>query len=302
MVRKSVDVAEHRRVGLLRDRVPQPQDGHAVADSAISPPTARITATSSSVYSNGVPLQVAPVQLADHLAFGAEWRLRPLHSGHLAARKADAEPRSALRTLQCGGGRADGARRPVRGESATSTGFPTCRISSTGCRAFGAAYDLTGNGKTALKFSVGRYMEQDASAFPERYNPMTLVPSSVSWIDLNTQLQDCKLPAVDKTGCNDIAEGELGCTYPDGRMRDEFRAAAGDLWRPPQPEPRSRPGAALSARLQRRHLARASARARHLRQLLPPAVLRHHVHDGSRQAVQRLYPVRDSTIRAATAR
>jgi hypothetical protein len=78
---------------------------------------------------------------------------------------------------------------------------------------FGAAYDLTGDGKTALKFSVGRYMEQDASAFPERYNPMTLVPSSVSWIDQNTQLQDCKVPGVDKTGCNDIAEGELGCTF-----------------------------------------------------------------------------------------
>ena len=77
----------------------------------------------------------------------------------------------------------------------------------------GAAYDLTGNGKTALKFSVGRYMEQDASAFPERYNPMTLVPASVSWIDQNTQLQDCKVPGVDKTGCNDIAEGELGCTF-----------------------------------------------------------------------------------------
>ena len=77
----------------------------------------------------------------------------------------------------------------------------------------GAAYDLTGNGRTALKFSVGRYMEQDASAFPERYNPMTLVPSSVSWIDQNYLLQDCKVPGVDKTGCNDIAEGELGCTY-----------------------------------------------------------------------------------------
>jgi hypothetical protein len=76
----------------------------------------------------------------------------------------------------------------------------------------GAAYDLTGNGKTALKFSVGRYMEQDASAFPERYNPMTLVPSSISWTDLNNQAQNC-LTAVDKTGCNDIADGALGCTY-----------------------------------------------------------------------------------------
>jgi len=62
----------------------------------------------------------------------------------------------------------------------------------------GAAYDVFGNGKTALKFSVGRYMEQDASAFPERYNPMTLVPSTVNWTDLNG---------------NDIAEGALGCVY-----------------------------------------------------------------------------------------
>jgi hypothetical protein len=62
----------------------------------------------------------------------------------------------------------------------------------------GAAYDLTGDGKTGLKASVGRYMEQDASAFPERYNPMTLSPSSVSWTDLNR---------------DDIADGALGCVY-----------------------------------------------------------------------------------------
>src|SRR5262245_4123364 len=77
---------------------------------------------------------------------------------------------------------------------------------------FGAAYDLTGNGKTGLKFSVGRYMEQDASAFPERYNPMTLVPATIAWTDLNSQGQNCAT-ATDKAGCNDIADGVMGCTY-----------------------------------------------------------------------------------------
>jgi hypothetical protein len=62
----------------------------------------------------------------------------------------------------------------------------------------GAAFDLFGDGKTGIKFSVGRYMEQDASAFPERYNPMTLAPASVAWTDLNR---------------DDIADGALGCVY-----------------------------------------------------------------------------------------
>jgi hypothetical protein len=55
-------------------------------------------------------------------------------------------------------------------------------------------------------------MEQDASAFPV-LQPDDAGAVLVSWIDQNTQLQDCKVPGVDKPGCNDIAEGELGCTF-----------------------------------------------------------------------------------------
>jgi carboxypeptidase family protein len=62
----------------------------------------------------------------------------------------------------------------------------------------GGAYDLFGDGKTGLKFSVGRYMQQDASSFPQTYNPMAQTSAALSWTDLNK---------------DDIAQGELGCVY-----------------------------------------------------------------------------------------
>ncbi len=62
----------------------------------------------------------------------------------------------------------------------------------------GAAYDLFGSGKTAVKGSVGRYMQQDATSFPQTYNPMAQTNQAVSWTDLNK---------------DDIANGELGCVY-----------------------------------------------------------------------------------------
>ncbi len=62
----------------------------------------------------------------------------------------------------------------------------------------GAAYDLFGDGKTGLKGSVGRYMQQDATSFPQTYNPMAQATTNLSWTDLNR---------------DDIAQGVLGCTY-----------------------------------------------------------------------------------------
>ena len=49
----------------------------------------------------------------------------------------------------------------------------------------GAAYDLFGAGKTAIKFAVGRYMQQEATGFADKYNPLVQGSDTVTWTDLN---------------------------------------------------------------------------------------------------------------------
>lgn len=61
---------------------------------------------------------------------------------------------------------------------------------------FGAAWDVFGNGRTAVKGSVGKYMQQEATGFAAKYNPLAEGSDIVTWTDLNR---------------NDIAEdNELG--------------------------------------------------------------------------------------------
>jgi hypothetical protein len=62
----------------------------------------------------------------------------------------------------------------------------------------GLVYDLFGNQKTALKFSIGRYEQAGSTGFSESYNPLALTFASVAWTDLNG---------------DGIPQGELGCTY-----------------------------------------------------------------------------------------
>jgi hypothetical protein len=49
----------------------------------------------------------------------------------------------------------------------------------------GLSYDLFGNAKTALKFSVGRYVAQDNVSFVSRYAPLSVQSDQRTWTDPN---------------------------------------------------------------------------------------------------------------------
>jgi len=59
-------------------------------------------------------------------------------------------------------------------------------------------YDVSGSGKTALKFGFSKYQQAGTMAFANAYNPLALTTANVSWTDLNG---------------DDIAQGSLGCVY-----------------------------------------------------------------------------------------
>src|SRR5262245_14212126 len=62
----------------------------------------------------------------------------------------------------------------------------------------GVVYDLFGNQKTAVKFSIGKYMQAGSTGFSESYNPLQLTTADVGWTDLNA---------------DGVPQGELGCVY-----------------------------------------------------------------------------------------
>jgi hypothetical protein len=64
---------------------------------------------------------------------------------------------------------------------------------------FSAVYDLRGDAKTALKFSLNRYNQQRTTGIADSYNALvSATSSSLAWTDLNR---------------DDIAQGARGCVY-----------------------------------------------------------------------------------------
>jgi hypothetical protein len=50
---------------------------------------------------------------------------------------------------------------------------------------FGAAYDLLGNGKTAIKGNIGLYLQSEGTGFANTYNPQIFATDIRTWTDTN---------------------------------------------------------------------------------------------------------------------
>ena len=71
-------------------------------------------------------------------------------------------------------------------------------------------YDLFGNAKTALKYSLNRYNSARTTGIAGNYNPLLEQTASLAWRDVNG---------------DDIAQGERGCTgYPRVGCEINFNA------------------------------------------------------------------------------
>jgi len=95
----------------------------------------------------------------------------------------------------------------------------------------GAAYDLSGNGKTAIKVSLGRYVAKNTLAVPEANNPVATSVNQVnrSWTDTNgNYIPDCDLLNRGQNGeCGPLANQNFGGLQPTTRWSDDVLHGSG---------------------------------------------------------------------------
>jgi hypothetical protein len=71
------------------------------------------------------------------------------------------------------------------------------------------AYDLFGNGKTAIKGNISKYLDQRTLSLTTPYSPLAATTARLTWRDING---------------DDIAQGEVGCVYLTPGCEIQFSA------------------------------------------------------------------------------
>ena len=148
------------------------------------------------IYQNGVPVSAAIYNTPerDRYTMKAQWGLF-------------AQDQYTFRRLTVNGGvRFDYFKSEIAAEESGQGRFVPLRrygpeempIWKTASPRVGATYDLFGNAKTALKFSVNKYQLSATDGVAADYNPLRLQSATVNWNDLNG---------------DDVAQGAPGCVY-----------------------------------------------------------------------------------------
>jgi hypothetical protein len=96
----------------------------------------------------------------------------------------------------------------------------------------GASYDVFGNGKTAIKGSVGRYISSLGSAFANTSNPAVnlVTQTNRTWNDVNhNYVPDCNLRNPAANGeCGAIDNNAFGTIVPNSQLAADAREGFGN--------------------------------------------------------------------------
>jgi len=86
----------------------------------------------------------------------------------------------------------------------------------------GFAWDIQGNGKTAVKFGIGKYVRAYSTGFAETYDPNFYSSATLTWTDLNR---------------DDTAQGVRGCVYLTAGCEIDFSTLAANFGTKPTQNP-----------------------------------------------------------------
>lgn len=96
----------------------------------------------------------------------------------------------------------------------------------------GASYDVFGNGKTAIKGSIGRYLGALGAYFADQSNPAfnLVMQTTRTWSDVNgNYAPDCDLRNRSANGeCGALANNAFGTVVPNSRLADDARQGFGN--------------------------------------------------------------------------